>query len=75
MTDTNANNNADFESEVSKLIPTNPAMTRAEFADKMRNLVDELLEDHEEQTGVTDTETHDWDYWTNQITACYINSN
>lgn len=73
---TDDNNNADFESAVGETHPTlvpAPAMTRDEFCEKLETLKQNLREDHEELTGVTTDETHDWDYWMEQLTAAYIN--
>lgn len=73
----NENNNADFDETVHNTHPTlrpAPPMTREEFAEKARALIDEMLEDHEEQTGVGDDETHDWEYWSTELSNAYLNS-
>lgn len=69
--DENPNNNADFDAEVRKLIPAEPDMTVQEFVDKAKNLLDEMLTDHHERTGV---ESQDWTSWVDDLTAAYINS-
>lgn len=72
----NENNHADFESDMHDVHPTlrpAPAMTRAEFVGKARDLLDALEEDHEEQTGVDDSEPHDWVYWSTELSNAYLN--
>lgn len=75
---TDENNNADFDSAVGETHPTlvpAPEMTREEFVNKAKQLLDEMLVDHEEQTGMADSETQDWGHWMDDLTAAYINQN
>lgn len=73
----NENNNNDPIAEAEALYPAlkpAPDMTRQEFVDKARNLLDAMESDHEEQTGVTDSELHDWFFWAGQLGNAYLNS-
>lgn len=64
---------ADDEQTESKVVPA-PDMTRDEFIAKARNLLDDMETDHEELTGVTDSELHDWDFWSTELNNAYLNS-
>lgn len=71
------NNNADFDEAMGETHPTlrpAPAMTREEFVAKAKTLLDEMLEDHEDCTGVTAEETHDWEFWSTELSNAYLNS-
>lgn len=50
------------------------SMTRKEFLAKTRDLLDEIEESHEESTGISDTETQDWDEWLSDLNAAFVNS-
>lgn len=60
--------------ELESVLKPDPPMTRSEFYDKCKRLLDELQNDHEACTGVTDEETHPWDYWMEQLGNAYLNS-
>lgn len=49
-------------------------MIRSEFVKMVRELVDELEEDHEEHTGITETESLDFSAWLNEIESLYTNT-
>lgn len=65
------------ESEVAEQYPSlrpAPPMTRQEFVDKATDLLSDMIEDHEEHSGVSDSELHDWEYWSEQLSNAYLNS-
>lgn len=48
--------------------------TRSEFLTIMRAMLDDMEQDHEEQTGVTATDEMPFDEWQAELTACYENT-
>lgn len=49
-------------------------MTRDEFIDKARQLLEDMESDHEDHTGVSDSDLHDWEFWSSELSNAYLNS-
>lgn len=47
------------------------SMTVEEFANKAKNLLDEMVAEHHDRTGV---ETQDWPDWIEDLSSAYLNS-
>jgi hypothetical protein len=64
---------ADDDNTESKMVPDKP-MTRAEFIAKAHDLLDEMETLHEDATGITDSELHDWVFWSTELSNAFLNS-
>lgn len=62
-----------METEPSAFRPA-PLMTRDEFIDKVRQLLEDMESDHEDCTGVSDSDLHDWEFWSSELSNSYLNS-
>lgn len=62
-----------METEPSTFRPA-PSMTRDEFIDKARQLLEDMESDHEDYTGVSDSDLHDWEFWSSELSNAYLNS-
>jgi hypothetical protein len=60
------------EATLTSLAPDRP-ITRSEFIAKAKNLLDQMAEDHEEQTGIDDVTPRPWDEWMHDLYMAYIN--
>lgn len=70
----NKNDQPDIEPEEYLGLQPVPPMTREQFLAKLRNLADEMESNHEEQTGISDTELQDFNTWLEEIESAYHNS-
>lgn len=62
------------EEELEPTLKPAGLLTRSEFIQKARGLLDELESDHEEQTGMSDSETLDFSDWCDELISAYLNS-
>lgn len=62
-----------METEPSTIRPA-PLMTRDEFIDKARQLLEDMESDHEDHTGVSDSDLRDWEFWSSELSNAYLNS-
>lgn len=71
-----ANENDQPEISADQYLGLKPAglLTRKEFIEKARGLIDEMEHDHEEQTGMSETETQDFSDWCDDLISAYLNS-